>query len=141
MSQNEYQRRRQQLMKLMAPGAIAVLPSSRLQIRNRDTEHLFRQSSDFYYLTGFEEPNAVLLLAPRAAAEARRTLADSANSLRDATTDQYDQARRRVVATVDEVVARGAGVRNDVADAIGRGAREVERVAVSVKTVPPAREL
>ena len=82
----------------------------------------------------------VLLLAPRAAAEARRTLADSANSLRDATTDQYDQARRRVVATVDEVVARGAGVRNDVADAIGRGAREVERVAVSVKTVPPARE-
>ncbi len=64
MSQNEYQRRRQQLMKLMAPGAIAVLPSSRLQIRNRDTEHLFRQSSDFYYLTGFEEPNAVLVLAP-----------------------------------------------------------------------------
>ena len=83
----------------------------------------------------------VLLLAPRAAAEARRTLTDSANSLRDATTDQYGQARRRVVATVDEVVARGAGVRNDVADAIGRGAREVERVAVSVKTVPPAREL
>ncbi len=64
MSQNEYQRRRQQLMKLMAPGAIAVLPSSRLQVRNRDTEHLFRQSSDFYYLTGFEEPNAVLVLAP-----------------------------------------------------------------------------
>jgi Xaa-Pro aminopeptidase len=64
MSQNEYQRRRQQLMKLMAPGAIAVLPSSKLQIRNRDTEHLFRQSSDFYYLTGFEEPNAVLVLAP-----------------------------------------------------------------------------
>jgi gas vesicle protein len=83
----------------------------------------------------------VLLLAPRAAAEARRTLTDSANSLRDATTDQYGQARRRVVATVDEVVASGAGVRNDVADAIGRGAREVERVAVSVKTVPPAREL
>ena len=64
MSQNEYQRRRQQLMKLMAPGAIAVLPSSKLLIRNRDTEHLFRQSSDFYYLTGFEEPNAVLVLAP-----------------------------------------------------------------------------
>ena len=83
----------------------------------------------------------VLLLAPRAAAEARRTLTDSANSLRDATTDQYGQARRRVVAAVDEVVANGAGVRNDIADAIGRGARELERVAVSVKTVPPAREL
>ena len=83
----------------------------------------------------------VLLLAPRAAAEARQTLTDSANSLRDATTDKYGQARRRVVAAVDEVVARGEGVRNDVADAIGRRAREVERVAVTVKTVPPAREL
>jgi Xaa-Pro aminopeptidase len=64
MSQGEYQRRRAQLMKLMAPGAIAVLPSSHVQYRNRDTEHLFRQSSDFYYLTGFDEPNAVLVLAP-----------------------------------------------------------------------------
>ena len=64
MTQSEYQRRRAQLMKLMAPGAIAVLPSSHVQYRNRDTEHLFRQNSDFYYLTGFDEPNAVLVLAP-----------------------------------------------------------------------------
>ena len=64
MSTAEFQRRRQQLMKLMAPGSIAVLPAAREQLRNRDTEHLFRQSSDFYYLTGFDEPNAVLVLAP-----------------------------------------------------------------------------
>jgi Xaa-Pro aminopeptidase len=64
MSLNEYQRRRTQLMKLMTPGSIAVLPASNIQIRNRDTEHLFRQNSDFYYLSGFEEPNAVLVLAP-----------------------------------------------------------------------------
>jgi len=64
MSTAEYQRRRRQLMKLMAPGSIAVLPAARELIRNRDTEHLFRQSSDFYYLTGFDEPNAVLVLAP-----------------------------------------------------------------------------
>jgi Xaa-Pro aminopeptidase len=64
MSLTEYQRRRQQLMKLMTPGSIAVLPASHIQNRNRDTEHLFRQNSDFYYLTGFEEPNAVLVLAP-----------------------------------------------------------------------------
>ena len=61
---SEYQRRRQRLMKLMTPGSIAVVPASRLQIRNRDTEHLFRQNSDFYYLSGFEEPDAVLVLAP-----------------------------------------------------------------------------
>jgi len=56
----------------------------------------------------------VLLLAPRAVAEARRTLTDSANSLRDATTDEYGRVRRRVVAAVDEVVARGESVRKDV---------------------------
>jgi len=83
----------------------------------------------------------VLLLAPRAVAEARRTLTDSANSLRDATTDEYGRVRRRVVAAVDEVVARGESVRKDVANAIGNGGREVERVAVTVKTVPPTREL
>ncbi len=64
MSLTEYQRRRQQLMRLMTPGSIAVLPASPIVNRNRDTEHLFRQNSDFYYLTGFEEPNAVLVLAP-----------------------------------------------------------------------------
>src|SRR3954452_6240251 len=64
MNSSEYQRRREQLMKLMAPGSIAVLPAGRELIRNRDTEHLFRQDSDFYYLTGFEEPHAVLVLAP-----------------------------------------------------------------------------
>ena len=64
MSLSEYQRRRQQLMKLMAPGSIAVLPASRIQNRNGNTEHLFRQNSDFYYLSGFEEPHAVLVLAP-----------------------------------------------------------------------------
>jgi Xaa-Pro aminopeptidase len=51
-------------MELMAPGSIAVLPAGRVQYRNRDTEHLFRQTSDFYYLTGFEEPEAVLVLVP-----------------------------------------------------------------------------
>jgi len=60
----EYLRRRERLMKLMTPGSIAVLPAARVQYRNRDTEHLFRQSSDFYYLTGFEEPESVLVLAP-----------------------------------------------------------------------------
>jgi Xaa-Pro aminopeptidase len=60
----EYQRRRAQLMSMMSPGSVAIVPGAGVRIRNRDTEYLFRQDSDFYYLTGFAEPDALLVLAP-----------------------------------------------------------------------------
>ena len=60
----EHRRRRERLMRMMEPGSIAVLPAAEETMRNRDTAHLFRQDSDFYYLTGFEEPGALLVLAP-----------------------------------------------------------------------------
>jgi Xaa-Pro aminopeptidase len=60
----EYRNRRSRLMELMEPGSIAVLPAATIRLRNRNTEYPFRQDSDFYYLLGFDEPNAVLVLAP-----------------------------------------------------------------------------
>jgi Xaa-Pro aminopeptidase len=44
-------------------GAVAVIPAARHALRNADTEYEFRQNSDFFYLTGFPEPDAVLILA------------------------------------------------------------------------------
>lgn len=44
---------------------VAVIPAARHASRNADTEYEYRQNSDFYYLTGFTEPEAVLVLAPR----------------------------------------------------------------------------
>lgn len=58
----EYAMRRQQLGKQMPGGSVAILPSANLTHRNNDTEYPFRQNSNFYYLTGFTEPNAVLVL-------------------------------------------------------------------------------
>ncbi|MDE3245590.1 MAG: aminopeptidase P N-terminal domain-containing protein, partial [Acidobacteriota bacterium] len=52
-----------QQLKAMGPGTLAVLKSMPEQPRNGDGEHAFRQDSDFYYLTGVEEPGAVALLA------------------------------------------------------------------------------
>jgi Xaa-Pro aminopeptidase len=70
MGQAEFRRRRQRLMRLMEPGSVAVVPGARVALRNRDTQYPFRQDSDFYYLTGFTEPDAALVLAPgRAHAE------------------------------------------------------------------------
>jgi Xaa-Pro aminopeptidase len=45
-------------------GAAAIFPSAPLTIRNNDVEHEYRQNSDFYFLTGFEEPNSVAVLVP-----------------------------------------------------------------------------
>jgi Xaa-Pro aminopeptidase len=44
--------------------AAAVIPSARHAVRNADTEYEYRPNSDFFYLTGFDEPEAVLVLAP-----------------------------------------------------------------------------
>ncbi len=64
MKAEEFARRRRQLMRMMGNGGIAILPSAPVRIRSRDVEHRYRQDSDFYYLTGFEEPDSVAVLAP-----------------------------------------------------------------------------
>lgn len=64
MDRAEFARRREELMNMMGPGSLAVLPAAPERIRNRDTQYPYRQDSDFYYLTGFPEPEAVLVLMP-----------------------------------------------------------------------------
>lgn len=64
ISNQEFARRRRDLMAQMEPDSIAIVPAALEKIRNRDVEFPFRQDSDFYYLTGFPEPDAVLVLLP-----------------------------------------------------------------------------
>jgi len=59
-----YQKRRRQLMRLAGDNAILVLASAPERVRSRDTHHAYRQDSDLWYLTGFAEPDAVLVLVP-----------------------------------------------------------------------------
>lgn len=61
---SEYARRRKALMAQMVPNSIAILPAAAVAIRNRDVEHVYRQDSDFQYLSGFPEPSAVMVLVP-----------------------------------------------------------------------------
>ncbi len=60
----EYQRRRRALLRLAQEDAILILPAAPERIRSHDTHHPYRQDSDFWYLTGFPEPEAVLVLVP-----------------------------------------------------------------------------
>lgn len=48
----------------MEPGSIAIIPAAREVTRSHDTSYSFRQSSDFYYLTGLDEPDAITVVRP-----------------------------------------------------------------------------
>lgn len=65
LKMTEYAKRRQQLMQDIGPLGIVVIPSAAEITRNGDAVYPFRQNSDFYYLTGFNEPDAVLVLSPK----------------------------------------------------------------------------
>ncbi|MGV8835646.1 Xaa-Pro aminopeptidase [Cellvibrio sp.] len=64
ISKAEFVRRRKTLMAHMEPNSIAIVPAAPERPRSRDTEYHYRQDSDFLYLSGFEEPKAVLVLIP-----------------------------------------------------------------------------
>ncbi len=63
LSIEDYKQRRAELLSQCLPNSICVIPAASLVTRSNDTEYAFRQDSDFWYLTGFNEPEAVLLLS------------------------------------------------------------------------------
>lgn len=60
----EYHQRRETLMAQLPSNAAAIVPGASLVTRSHDSEYAFRQNSDFYYLTGIGEPDALLVLLP-----------------------------------------------------------------------------
>ncbi len=64
LTAENFHARRQRLMAQLPQDAAALVLSSGLAQRNRDSEYAFRQNSDFHYLTGWPEPEAALLLLP-----------------------------------------------------------------------------
>ena len=64
MNNREFSKRRKRLMDMMGNESIAIIPTAPVRIRNRDVEYPFRPDSDFYYLTGYAEPEAVAVLVP-----------------------------------------------------------------------------
>ncbi|SDO32957.1 Xaa-Pro aminopeptidase [Vreelandella arcis] len=60
----EYRKRRDALMAQLPPHTAVILPGASLVTRSNDSDHPFRQNSDFYYLTGISEPDGLLLLLP-----------------------------------------------------------------------------
>lgn len=61
--ESEYRQRREQVMAKISTGT-AIFRSAPTAVMHNDVEYVYRQDSDFYYLTGFNEPEAVAVLAP-----------------------------------------------------------------------------
>jgi len=64
ISSDEYRARRQALMAALPEHSAVLISAASLVTRNRDSEYAFRQDSDFHYLSGFPEPDALLVLLP-----------------------------------------------------------------------------
>src|SRR4029078_11716706 len=52
----------EEFMRRMAPKSVAIIPGAHDTTRSNDTHYRFRQTSDFFYLTGFEEPDALAVI-------------------------------------------------------------------------------
>ena len=59
MRGSEYRKRRTRLFSKMADNTVAILGTNEHPIRNNDAEYPFRADSNFYYLTGFDEPESI----------------------------------------------------------------------------------
>ncbi|MGH9892293.1 MAG: aminopeptidase P N-terminal domain-containing protein, partial [bacterium] len=61
---DRFRNHRTTLAERIGPDAVALIPAGDETIRNDDVRHEFRQDSEFFYLTGFHEPEALAVIVP-----------------------------------------------------------------------------
>jgi Xaa-Pro aminopeptidase len=101
-------------MRMIGKGNIAVVPASPAKLRSRDVAYPYRQDSDFYYLTGFAEPEAIAVLAPgRPQGEyvlfcrerdAERETWDGARAGTDKAVSEFDADDAFPISDIDEIL-------------------------------------
>ncbi|MGZ8246543.1 Xaa-Pro aminopeptidase [Methylomagnum sp.] len=64
LSPSDFKTRRKHLMQRMTKNSVALIAAAPARTRNRDTEYPYRQHSDFFYLTGFHEPESLAVFMP-----------------------------------------------------------------------------
>ena len=114
MKQSEFKKRRKQLMQRVGEGNIALIGSASMHTRNRDVNYPFRQDSDFYYLTGFNEPDALAVFVPgRTQGEyilfcrefdAKKALWEGAHSGLEGATSHYDADDAFPIDDLDDIL-------------------------------------
>ena len=132
MNNREFSKRRHSLMRMIGKGAIAILPAAPMRMRNRDVEFPYRQDSDFYYLTGFAEPDAVLVLVPgREQGECIVFCRDQ-----DPTREIWDGKRATPTGLIEEFGADDAFPINDIDEILPGIVEQCERVFYTMGAHP-----
>jgi Xaa-Pro aminopeptidase len=121
-NESEFKERRERVLAAIHPGVL-VIPAAPLAIRNNDVEHEYRQDSDFFYLTGFVEPESVLVLNSQA--EQKFTLFVRA---RDPEREVWDGARAGVEGAVSEFGADVAFTISELTSKLPDAIQNTERV-------------
>jgi Xaa-Pro aminopeptidase len=130
-------------MTAASPSAIAVLPAAPVFVRNNDVDHEYRQDSDFFYLTGFDEPESLVLLD----APSRRTVLvtrprDPDREVWDGPRAGVDGAKERFgadeafpVAELDDKLQAALENRRRIYYRLGKSSRFDERLLAAINRV------
>ena len=62
LSSDFHKERREKFRGLMPPNSVAIIFANAERNRANDVDYIYHQDPDFYYLTGYKEPNSVLLI-------------------------------------------------------------------------------
>ena len=128
----EFAKRRRQLMRMIGRGGVGIVPASPAKVRSRDVEYPYRQDSDFYYVTGFAEPEAIAVLAPgRPQGEYILFCRD-----RDPQREAWDGARAGPDRAVSEYGADDAFPSSDVEEILPGIIEQAERVFYTMGAHP-----
>src|SRR5215510_11923680 len=108
----------EEFMRRMDANSVAIIPGAREATRSNDTHYRFRQDSDFYYLTGFEEPESIAVIRP--AHETKYTLfvrpRDPEREVWDGRRAGVDGAKSEFGADEAFAIAEFDGKLNDILD-------------------------
>lgn len=119
-------------MRMMGKGSIAIIPAAGTKIRNRDVEYFYRQDSDFYYLTGFAEPQSIAVLMPgRENGEYVLFCRE-----RDSQREIWDGARAGTINAVEAYAADDAFPISDIDDILPGLIEQCERVYYTMGVYP-----
>ncbi len=156
MDQTRFAARRAAFMEQLG-DTIAIIPAGRMQTRNDDVEHAFRQNSDFFFLTGFPEPDSIAVFDPAHESEqytlfvrprdpeleawnGRRAGTDGATERFDAdaahTLDEFDLwLRNRLIGRTTVGYSLGSNVSDRVLDAITAAQGHARRTGIVTPNV------
>ena len=113
--QEMFRRHREQFLSKLPPRAIAILRSAPPRVYSNDTEYVYRQDSDFHYVTGLDDPDSTAVLRPNAPDGKRYVLFVRGHDLRR---EAYEGARPGPEGAVSEYGADAAFLSSDFPNAL-----------------------